>query len=91
VEREKPKQSEPVGQTLPQLPWKQKRGDLNIFGFLSSNFMNLCRNFHRSVWQLLEVLQKFKMAAVTMVTKVQNGRKIQKSSDLGEIRIPSRL
>jgi hypothetical protein len=26
-----------------------------------------------------------------MVTKVQNGRKIQKSSDLGEIRIPSRL
>jgi hypothetical protein len=68
-----------------------KKGDLNIFGFLSSNFMNLCRNFHRSVWQLLEVLQKFKMAAVTMVTKVQNGRKIQKSSDLGEIWFPSRL
>jgi hypothetical protein len=28
VERDKPKQSESVGQTLPQLPWKQKMGDL---------------------------------------------------------------
>jgi hypothetical protein len=28
VERDKPKQSESVGQTLLQLPWKQKRGDL---------------------------------------------------------------
>jgi hypothetical protein len=27
VERDKPKKSESVGQTLPQLPWKQKRGD----------------------------------------------------------------
>jgi hypothetical protein len=26
VERDKPKKSESVGQTLPQLPWKQKRG-----------------------------------------------------------------
>ena len=32
--------------------------------------MKLCRNIHRSVWQLL-VLSKFKMAAVAMVTKVQ--------------------
>jgi hypothetical protein len=40
-----------------------------IFGFLSSNFMKLCRNIHRSVWQLLG-LTKFKMAAVAMVTKV---------------------
>jgi hypothetical protein len=24
-----------------------------IIGFLSSNFMKLCRNIHRSVWQLL--------------------------------------
>jgi hypothetical protein len=24
----KPKKSESVGQTLPQLPWKQKKGDL---------------------------------------------------------------
>ena len=29
-------------------------------------------------------LKKFKMAAVAMVTKVQNGHQIQKSSDLGE-------
>jgi hypothetical protein len=36
------------------------------------------------MWQLLR-LNKFKMAAVAMVTKVQNGRQIQKSSDLGEI------
>jgi hypothetical protein len=28
VERDKPKKSESVGQTLPQLPWKQKKGDL---------------------------------------------------------------
>jgi hypothetical protein len=26
-----PKKSESVGQTLPQLPWKQKRGDLKYF------------------------------------------------------------
>jgi hypothetical protein len=55
VERDKPKKSESVGQTLPQLPWKQKSGIKNIFGFLSSNFMKLCRNIHRSVWQLLGV------------------------------------
>jgi hypothetical protein len=36
-------------------------------------------------------LKKFKMAAVVMATKVQNGRQIQKSSDLGEIWFPSRL
>jgi hypothetical protein len=41
----------------------------------------------RSVWQLLG----FKMAAVAMETKVQNGHQIQKSSDLGEIWLPSRL
>jgi hypothetical protein len=28
VERDKPNKSESVGQTLLQLPWKQKRGDL---------------------------------------------------------------
>jgi hypothetical protein len=33
VERDKPKKSESVPQTLPQLPWKQKRGDLNKFWF----------------------------------------------------------
>jgi hypothetical protein len=36
-------------------------------------------------------LKKFKMAAIAMVTKEQNGRQIQKSSDLGEIWFPSRL
>jgi hypothetical protein len=33
--------------------------------------MKLCKNIHRSVWQLLGGLTKFKMAAVAMVTKVQ--------------------
>jgi hypothetical protein len=58
VERDKPKKSESVGQTLPQLPWKQKRGDLEKFW---NPFMELCRNIHRSVWQLLGV------------EKIQNG------------------
>jgi hypothetical protein len=31
------------------------------------------------------------MVAIAMVTKVQNGHQIQKSSDLGEIWFPSRL
>jgi hypothetical protein len=43
------------------------------------------------MWQLFGGLEKFKMAAVAMVTKVQNGCQIQKSSDLGEIWFPSRL
>jgi hypothetical protein len=64
VERDKQKKSKSVGQALPQLPWKQKRGILKIFGFLSSNFMKLCRNIHRR-------LKKFKMVAVAMATKVQ--------------------
>jgi hypothetical protein len=42
------------------------------------------------VWQLLGV-EKIKMAAVAMVTKIQNGHQIQKSSDLGEIWFPSKL
>jgi hypothetical protein len=36
-------------------------------------------------------LKNFKMAIVAMVTKVQNGSQIQKSSDLGKIWFPSRL
>jgi hypothetical protein len=51
----------------------------------------LCRNIPRSMWQLLGGLNKFKIVAVTMVTKVQNGRQIQKSSDLVKIWLPSRL
>jgi hypothetical protein len=31
----------------------KKGGNKKVFGFLSSNFMKLCRNIHRSVWQLL--------------------------------------
>jgi hypothetical protein len=42
----------------------KKGGISNFFGFLSSNFMTLCRNIHRR-------LKKFKMAAVAMATKVQ--------------------
>jgi hypothetical protein len=49
----------------------KKGGIKNKFGFLSSNFMKLCRDIHRSVWQLLGGLNKFKMAAIAMVTKVQ--------------------
>ena len=41
VERDKPKISKSVGQTFPQLPWKQKRGIQFLFGFLSSNFIKL--------------------------------------------------
>jgi hypothetical protein len=33
----------------------KKEGFKKIFGFLSSNFMELCRNIHHSVWQLLGV------------------------------------
>jgi hypothetical protein len=37
------------------------------------------------------VEKKFKMAAIAMVTKLQNCHQIQKFSDLGEIWFPSRL
>jgi hypothetical protein len=40
-----------------------------------------------SFWEV----EKVQNAVVAMVTKVQNGRQIQKSSDLGEIWFPSRL
>jgi hypothetical protein len=33
----------------------KKGGIKKYFGFLSSNFMKICRNIHRSVWQLLGV------------------------------------
>jgi hypothetical protein len=39
----------------------KKGGIKKKFGFLSSHFMKLCRNIHRSVWQLLGV------------EKIQNG------------------
>ena len=40
-----------------------------------------------SFWRV----EKIKMATVAMVTKVQNGPQINKSSDLGEIWFPSSL
>jgi hypothetical protein len=40
----------------------KKGGELKILGFLSSNFMKLCRNIHRSVWQLLRGWNKFLLA-----------------------------
>jgi hypothetical protein len=47
-----------------------KKGGIQIvFGFLSSNFMKLCRNIHRSVWQLLEGWKKFKMAFWILSTR----------------------
>jgi hypothetical protein len=45
-----------VGQTLPQLPWKQKRGDLkkNLDSFhqTSSNFVGISTVVHGSFWGL---------------------------------------
>jgi hypothetical protein len=32
VEQDMPTKSESVGQTWPQLPWKQKRGEIKNFG-----------------------------------------------------------
>jgi hypothetical protein len=65
----------------------KKGGDLKKIGFLSSNCVGISTVVCGSSWGLKE----FKMAVVTMVTKVQNGRQLQKSSDLGEIWFPSRL
>jgi hypothetical protein len=47
VERDKPIQSESVGNRKGRIKKKM--------GFLSSNFIKLCRNIHCSVWQLLGV------------------------------------
>jgi hypothetical protein len=46
VERDKPKKSESVGQTLPQLPWKQKRGiEENIGNSTTSHGMIFLQGF----------------------------------------------
>jgi hypothetical protein len=45
--------------------------DLFLGQVSKGSFMKLCRNIHRSVWQLLGGLKNFKMAAVAMVTKMQ--------------------
>jgi hypothetical protein len=49
-------------------------------GFLSSNFMKPCRNIHRSVWQLL--------AAVAIVTKVQNMLDSLQTSQIFAVMVP---
>jgi uncharacterized membrane protein YjdF len=51
-----------------------------MFGFLSSNFIKLCRNIHRSVAAFFWGLKKFKMAAVAMVTKVQKNVKFKRTA-----------
>jgi hypothetical protein len=56
VERDKPKQSESVGQTLPQLPWKQKGGFKIILDSLVTCYDHFC------------VFQFFSILAVSMAT-----------------------
>jgi hypothetical protein len=63
----KPKKSESVGQTLPQLPWKQKKGGFKKKLIPFINFVGISTVVCGSFWGL----KKFKMAAVAMVTKVQ--------------------
>jgi hypothetical protein len=55
VERDKPTKSESVGQNFAAVAIETKKGGLKKIGFLSSNFMNLFKNIHGSVWQLLGV------------------------------------
>ena len=71
VERDKPKQSESVGQTLPQFPWKQKRGDLNknLIPFIKLH--ETLQEYPPQCVAAFEGLKKFKMVAIAMVTKVQ--------------------
>jgi hypothetical protein len=57
VERDKPKISKSVGQTFRSCHGNKKGGFNFFWGFFSSNFIKLCRNIHRSVWQLLRVEQ----------------------------------
>ena len=49
--------------------------------------MNLCRNIHRSVWQLLGV-EKFKMVVVAMVTKVQKMLNSLQTSQIFAVMFP---
>ena len=43
--------------------------------------MKLCKNIHRSVWQLLGSWKKFKMATVAMVAKVQKMLNSNRTAD----------
>jgi hypothetical protein len=56
VERDKPKKIGIGWTNFAAVAMETKKGDLKKkIGFLSSNFMKLCRNIQHSVWQLLGV------------------------------------
>jgi uncharacterized protein YjaG (DUF416 family) len=49
--------------------------------------MKLCRNIHRIVWQLLRI-EKIKIAAVAMVTKVQKMLNTLQTSQIFAVMFP---
>jgi hypothetical protein len=54
VERDKPKKIGISWTNFAAVAMETKKGGFKKkFGFLLSNFMKLCRNIHRNVWQLL--------------------------------------
>jgi hypothetical protein len=55
MERDKPKKKRiGIGWTnFSAVAMEEKGGIKKMLGFLSSNFIKLCRNIHRTVWQLL--------------------------------------
>ena len=50
--------------------------------------MKLCRNIHRSVWQLLGVENILKMVTVAMVTKVQKMLNSLQTSQIFAVMFP---
>jgi hypothetical protein len=71
VERDKPKKIRISWTNCRSCHRNKKGGIKKKFGFLSSNFMKLCKNIHQCVaafWGL----KKFKMAMVTKVQKMLN-------------------
>ena len=64
----KPKKSESVGQTLPQLPWKRKGGfkkKMDSFHQTSSNFVGISTVVCGSFWRVDKIQN-----VVTMETEV---------------------
>ena len=55
MERDKPKYRNWFDKLWRSCHGNKKGGIKICFGFLSSNFIKLCKNIHRSVWQLLGV------------------------------------
>jgi hypothetical protein len=53
VERDQLRKSESVGQTLPQLPWKQRKGGFKKMLIPFIKLHEIWMNIPRSVWQLL--------------------------------------